>query len=145
MFIGQGIGKWSYGSLSFSFRAATCWLLVSVLSGVLPATGADALPKALPDIVRGRALEFAVAQPGISAVQDTTPQSVAQGPADRIPATAAPAKRHRSRWVWVAVVAGIAGAGAAIIVANRQPGKTSAPITGVTVNVGGPSPGGPPH
>lgn len=128
----------------FSFRAATSWLLVSVLSGVLPATGADALPNALPEIVRGMALESAVAQPGILASQDTTPQSVVQRPPDQTPATAAPATRHRSRWVWVAVVAGIAaGAGAAIIVTNRQPGRTSAPVTGVTVNVGGPSPGAP--
>jgi hypothetical protein len=106
----------------FSFRAATSCLLMIVLSGVLPATGADALPKA----------------------QDTTPQSVAQQPADQTPAIAAPAKRHRSPWIWVAVVAGIAaGAGAGIIVGNRQSGKTSAPIPGATVGVGGPSPGGP--
>jgi hypothetical protein len=128
----------------FRLRAATSWLLVTVLSGVLPAAGADALPKALPDIVRGRALQFAVAQPGISAIQDTTPQSVAQRTVDPTPATAAPAKRHRSTWVWVAVAAGIAaGAGGAIFVTNRQSGKTSAPITGVTVNVGGPSGGHP--
>jgi hypothetical protein len=127
----------------FSFRAATSWLLVSVLSGALPATGADAPPKALPDILRGRALEFAVAQPGISAFQDTTPQSVAQQPADQTPATAAPAKRHRSPWVWVAVAAIAAGAGAAIVVANRQSGRTSAPTTCITVGVGGPSPGHP--
>jgi hypothetical protein len=128
----------------FSFRAAASWLLVSVLSGVFPAAGADALPTALPDIVHSRALEFAVAQPGISALQDPTPQSVAQQPPDQTPATAAPAKRHRSPWVRVAVVAGIAvGAGAAILLANHQPGKTSAPTTGVTVNVGGGSPGAP--
>lgn len=128
-----------------SFRAAATWLLVSVLSGVYPAAGADALPTALPGIVHSRALEFAVAQPGISAFQNPTPQSVAQRPPDQMPATAEPAKRHRSRWVWVAVAAGIAaGAGAAIIVANHQSGKTSPPIPSVTVNVGGGSPG-PPH
>jgi hypothetical protein len=128
----------------FSFRAGTRWLLVSVLSGVVPATGADALPKALPGIVRGSALECAVAQPGTPAIQDNTPQAVVQRPADQIPATAAPAKRHRSPWVWVAVVAGIAvGAGAAIVLGNHQPIKTSASIPGVTVTVGGPSPGAP--
>ena len=131
-------------SFRFSFRAAASWLLVSVLSGVFPAAGADALPKARPDIVHSRALEFAVPQPGISAIQDPAPQSVAQLPPDQTPATAAPAKRHRSPWVRVAVIAGIAiGAGAAIVLANHQSGKTSAPITGVTVNVGGGSPGGP--
>src|SRR5271166_3376744 len=96
----------------FSFRAATCWLLVSVLSGVLPAAGADAPPKVLPDMVRGSALELAVAQPGTLATQDTTPQSVVQQPVEQTPAAAAPAKPHRSKWVWVAVIAGIAaGAG----------------------------------
>jgi hypothetical protein len=129
----------------FSFRAAASWLLVSVLSGVFPAAGADAPATALPDVAHSRALEFAVPQPGTSAIQDPTPQSVEQRPPDQTPATAAPAKRHRSPWVRVAVVAAIAvGAGAAIILANHQSGKTSAPITGVTVNVGAGSPG-PPH
>lgn len=129
----------------FSFRAATSWLLVGVLSGVLPAMGADAPPKPLPDIVRGSALELAVAQPGTLATQDTTPQSVTQAPADQTPPTAAPAKHHLSRWVWVAVIAGVAvGAGAAIIVTNHQSGRTSPPPPGVTVNVGGgASPGAP--
>jgi hypothetical protein len=131
-------------SFRFSFRAAASWLLVSVLSGVFPAAGADALPAALPGIVHSRALAFAVPQPGISAAQDPTPQSVAQRSPGQTPVTAAPAKRHRSPWVRVAVVAGIAiGAGAAIILANHQSGKTSAPITGATVNVGGGSPGAP--
>ena len=129
----------------FSFRAAASWLLVSVLGGGFPAAGADALPTALPDVVHSRALEFAVPQPGNSASQDPTPQSVAQQPPDQTPETAAPAKRHRSPWVRVAVIAAIAvGAGAAIILANHQSGKTSAPIPGVTVNVGAGSPG-PPH
>ena len=129
----------------FSCRAAASWLLVSVLSGVFPAAGADALPTTLPDVAHSRALEFAVPQPGISASQDPTPQSVAQQPPDQTPETAAPAKRHRSPWVRVAVIAAIAvGAGAAIILANHQSGKTSAPIPGVTVNVGAGSPG-PPH
>jgi hypothetical protein len=127
-----------------NFRAAASWLLVSVLGGGFPAAGADALPTALPDVVHSRALEFAVPQPGISATQDPT-QSVAQQPPDQTPTTAAPAKRHRSPWVRVAVVAAIAvGAGAAIILANHQSGKSSAPIPSVTVNVGGGSPG-PPH
>ncbi len=124
-----------------SFRAATCWLLVSVL--VLPAMGADAPPKALADIMRGSALEVAAAQPGTLAAQDTPPQSVVQQPAEQTPAAAAPAKHHRT-WVWVAVIAGIAvGAGTAIIVTNRQSGRTSPPTPGVTVNVGGASAGAP--
>jgi hypothetical protein len=147
----------------FSFPAVTRWLLVSVLSAVLPAMGADALPTALPDIVRGSALELAVlepgtlaspgttaspggasASPGTLANQDTTPQSVVQQPADQIPATPAQVTRHHSRWVWVAVIAGIAaGAGAAIVVTNRQSGRTSTTIPGATVNVGGPSAGAP--
>jgi hypothetical protein len=129
----------------FNFRAAASWLLVSVLGGGFPAAGADAVPTVLPEVVHSRALKFAVLQPGISASQDPTPQSVTQRPPDQTPATAAPAKRHRSPWVRVAIVAAIAvGAGAAIILANHQSGKTSAPIPGVTVNVGGGSPG-PPH
>jgi hypothetical protein len=120
----------------FSLPAATRWLLVSVLCGVLPATGADALPEAWPDI--------AVVQPGILAIQDPAPQSVVQQPAGQTPATAAPAKHHLSKWIWLAVIAGVAvGAGTAIVVTNRQPGRTSTPTTGVTVNVGSPTPGAP--
>jgi hypothetical protein len=129
-----------------NFRAVICGLLVSVLSGVFPASGADALPRALtlPDIASGIALEFAVAQPGTLAIPDPTPQQAVQQPAEQTPATASPAKPHHSRRVWVAVIAGLAiGAGAAIVVTNRQSGRTSQPVTGATVNVGGASPGAP--
>jgi hypothetical protein len=64
---------------------------------------------------------------------------------DQTPPTAEAAKPHRSRWLRIAIIAGAAAAaGAAIIVYNRQPGRTSPAITGVTVNVGGAVPG-PPH
>jgi hypothetical protein len=127
-----------------SCRAAS-WLLATILSGSFPAVGADGLPTALPDIAHSRALQGAVPQSGAPAIQDPTPQTVPQRLPERTPATAAPAKRHHSVWIRVAIVAGIAaGAGAAIIVANRQSGRTSAPANGVTVIVGGGSPG-PPH
>jgi hypothetical protein len=144
-----------------SFRAAASWLLVSLLSGAFPAAGADAPPTAPPDLAHS-AVGFAMSQPAFLAFQDgtpqpgaqnpvppspaqePTPQSVAARPPDETPATAAPAKHHLSKWVWLAVVAGIAaGAGTAIVLANHQPGKTSPPAPTVTVNVGGGSAGAP--
>lgn len=131
-------------AFDFNFRAVICWLLVGVLSGALPATGADAVPGAPSNIARVNALESAVAPPGILAPQDPTPPSVVQQPPDQTPTTVAPAKSRLPRWVWMAVATGLAvGAGAAIVVTNNQSGRTSASIPGVTVNVGGPSPGGP--
>jgi hypothetical protein len=185
----------------FRFRTAASWLLVSVLSGIFPAAGADAPPTAplkdrgqesgaggrgkaalargsfslalvadrpwgtLPDSVYGRDLNSTMPQPGAllltrafqdpapQALQEPTPQSGAQAPsaqsvahqpAGEAPATAAPAKHHLPKWVWLAVVAGIAvGAGAAIVVEGHQSGKTSPAIPTVTVNVGGGSAGAP--
>jgi hypothetical protein len=141
----------------FGLRAAASWLLVSVLSGVFPAAGADGPSTTLPDRVHSSGLESAAPQPGAllltrafqdpapqPVAQEPSPQSVAQRPPADTPATATPAKRHIPRWVWIAVIAGVAvGAGAAIVIAGHQPGKTSPPVTSVTINVGSGSAGAP--
>lgn len=123
----------------FRFRSAITCLLVGTLSVVAPAMGAEE-PRISSNHIAGiQALESAVPQPGMLASQDQTPQAAVQ-PADQAAPTAAPPKHHLSPWVWVAIVAGVAaGAGAAILAANGQSGKTSAPVTSITLNVGGAS------
>jgi hypothetical protein len=101
----------------------------------------------LPDSVYSRTLESGKPQPGTlllaRAFQDPAPQAAAQQ-AEGTAAKATPAKRHLPRWVWVAVIAGVAvGAGTAIVLANRQSERTSPPVTGVSVNIGGGSAGAP--
>jgi hypothetical protein len=118
-----------------SLRAATCWLLLSILSGVLPAACAGANPADVTDAARNAALAAAMPDP---AAQDSAPQQAT------VPTPApAPLKRHHT-WTWVAVIAAVAvGAGVAIIATNRQSGKTSTTTSGATVGVGSPSVGAP--
>jgi hypothetical protein len=125
-----------------NFRAATCWLLLSMLSGVLPVVCAAANPTVEADIARHAALESAAPDAGSPTGQDSSPTSSAQRPAVEAPAII-PAKRH-SGWKWIAIIGGVAvAAGVAIILTNKQSGHTTTTSPTATVGVGGPTAGGP--
>jgi hypothetical protein len=111
-------------------RTATAWLLISALSGVIPA-GAAQQP--------GTVATPAVSLPLFDAVHlAPLPQAAQpQNPATTGAAPAPAASHHISKWVWVALVAGAGVAvGAALIAGNAQAGKTAAVSPTVTVAPG---------